>query len=116
MIYYVVVAAVGVLIGSIATWVAVSRWFSVYKAYAEKACFESHKPYKLIIAGNYGQFRNWVQGHIINVYAKQHIQGRNLDEVEFIKVGDWSANEVLDFLRENMTKDQWEQFLNDPVC
>jgi len=81
----------------------------------QRASSKRYKPYKLIIAGNYGQFRNWVQSHVVNVFGEQHFIRRDLDEVEFIKVGDWRANPNLDRLQELMTKEQWEQFLNDPV-
>lgn len=76
---------------------------------------EQHKPYKLIVAGNYGQFRNWVLTHIIHAYANQHLVGRDWDEIEIIKAGDWRASPLVDRLKEYMTKEQWEQFLNDPV-
>lgn len=82
----------------------------------QSAKFRSiQKPYKLIVAGNYGQFRNWIESYIINVYAPQHLHGRDWDEVEVIKVGDWPTNPVIDLLKECMTEEQWEQFLNDPV-
>lgn len=74
-----------------------------------------YRPYKLVVAGNYGQFRNWVQTHIIHAYAGQHLVGRPWPDIEIIKVGDWRASPVLKRLREYMSKEEWEQFLDDPV-
>lgn len=81
----------------------------------EKRPVRRTQPYKIIIAGNYGQFENWVHSHIIHAYAEQHLIGRDLNECEFIKVGDWRNSPVLDRLPFYMTKERWEGFLDDPV-
>lgn len=122
-INYILALLAGAIVGFLCAWAFASRWVGLYKTLAKKSYLDEYqkaagkysRPYKLIIAGNYGQFRNWVQRYIIHAYGDQHLCGRNWDEVEIIKVGDWAVSPVIDLLKDYMSKAEWEQFLNDPV-
>ena len=114
----VLVLLVGCILGISAVFDKLHRRFEIpwYEEIWDNLTIRSriqHKPYKLIIAGNYGQFHNWVQQYVIHPYHEERLVGLPRDKVEFIKVGSWQNSPVVDVLPEYV--EDWEKFLNDPV-
>ena len=75
----------------------------------------SYRPYKVIVAGSYGQFRGWVQHYIIHAYHLGKLLGIPLEEVEFIKVGTWYCSPLVESGELERRISNWEEFLSDPV-